>query len=193
MSRIQSPLDTSPLAILVLLSVALLSSRGALGQESATSAPMLNQALNPTFNPAVQNQTPPTAITPPSGAKVNTSVPSQLVGEAVDYKRFRDPFKEPEISEEMLAKSDLERYSVTDFKVTGIITGPIRMRAMVMAPDGKTHYVSEKMKMGTRDGMVTKITTKTLVVREKVLNPLGEVEIFETEIGMDHKASETEM
>lgn len=119
-------------------------------------------------------------------AKFNNIIPSQLVGGAVDYKKFRDPFKEPELSEESLNRSDLEKFSVTDFKVTGIITGPIRMRAMVLAPDGKTHYVSEKMKMGTRDGVVVKITTKTVVVREKVLNPLGEVELFETEIGMDH-------
>lgn len=82
-------------------------------------------------------------------------------------------------------KSDLERFAVTDFKVVAIITGPLRMRAMIVAPDTKTHYVSEKMKLGLRDGVIVKITTKTIVVREKVVNPLGEVELFDTEIGMD--------
>ncbi len=111
--------------------------------------------------------------------------PAPTVG---DYKKFRDPFKEPEISEVIQNRSDLEKYAVTDFKVTGIITGPIRMRAMVVAPDGKTHYVAEKMKMGLRDGIVIKITTKSVSVREKVMNPLGEVELFDTEIGIDQAA-----
>lgn len=106
----------------------------------------------------------------------------------IDYKKFRDPFKEPVINEILEVRSDLERSAVTDFKVLAIITGPIRMRALVLAPDGKTHYVSEKMKMGTRDGIIVRITTKTLVVREKVVNPLGEVEQFDTEIGMDPSA-----
>lgn len=107
----------------------------------------------------------------------------------VDYKKFRDPFKEPAVSESPELRSDLERFPVTDFKVVAIITGPLRMRAMLVAPDGKTHYVSEKMKMGVRDGVIARITTKTVVVREKVVNPLGEVEMFDTEIGLDQPAA----
>lgn len=108
---------------------------------------------------------------------------------AVDYKKFRDPFKEPAYIESQELRTDLERFAVTDFKVTGVVTGPIRMRAMLLAPDGKTHYVSEKMKVGLRDGVVVKITTKSVVVREKVVNPLGEVELFDTEIGIDQQTN----
>lgn len=107
----------------------------------------------------------------------------------VDYKKFRDPFKEPLISEIADVRSELEKFAITDFKVSGIITGPLRMRAMIIAPDGKTHYVSEKMKIGLRDGVIQKITTKTIVVREKVVNPLGEIEFFETEIGIDQQTA----
>lgn len=118
-------------------------------------------------------------------------VPTTAAG-TVDYKKFRDPFKEPAIAEGQIAKSDLEKFAVTDFKLTGVITGPLRMRAMLVAPDGKTHYVSEKMKIGTRDGVIVKITTKTVVVKEKVVNPLGEVELFDTEIGIDQPTSPKE-
>lgn len=107
----------------------------------------------------------------------------------IDYKKFRDPFKEPAYSEAQEFRTDLERFAVTDFKVTGVITGPIRMRAMLLSPDGKTHYVSEKMKVGLRDGIVVKITTKSVVIREKVVNPLGEIELFDTEIGMDQQSN----
>ncbi len=108
---------------------------------------------------------------------------------AVDYKKFRDPFKEPAISEMQELRSELERYAVTEFRVVAVITGPLRMRAMLIAPDSKTHYVSEKMKIGLRDGVIVKITTKSVVVREKVVNPLGEVEMFDTEISIDQPAT----
>jgi len=109
-------------------------------------------------------------------------------GTVTDYKKFRDPFKEPAVAEIQETRSELERYAVTDFKVVAVITGPLRMRAMLLGPDSKTHYVSEKMKIGLRDGVITKITTKSIVVREKVVNPLGEVEYFDTEIAMDQPA-----
>lgn len=109
-------------------------------------------------------------------------------GSVSDYKKFRDPFKEPAVAEIQETRSELERYAVTDFKVVAVITGPLRMRAMLLGPDSKTHYVSEKMKIGLRDGVITKITTKSIVVREKVVNPLGEVEYFDTEITMDQPA-----
>ncbi|MBS1963940.1 MAG: pilus assembly protein PilP [Bdellovibrionales bacterium] len=138
---------------------------------------------------------PPNGMTSPGagGASTTPSAASLSAAPApsspVDYKKFRDPFKEPSVVEQAVTKSELERYPITDFKVVAIITGPIRMRAMLTAPDGKTHYVSEHMKIGTRDGEIVKITTKSIVVREKVVNPLGEVEQFDSEIGMDQPAS----
>lgn len=125
--------------------------------------------------------------TPSFAAELNGTAATG--GSSIDYKKFRDPFKEPAYTESQEIRTDLERFAVTDFKVTGVITGPIRMRAMLLAPDGKTHYVSEKMRVGLRDGVVVKITTKSVVVREKVVNPLGEVELFDTEIGMDQQAN----
>ena len=122
---------------------------------------------------------------PVAALPVPTEGAAPLMASPVDYKRFRDPFKEPMVSDIQEIRSDLERFAVTDFKVVAIITGPIRMRAMIVAPDSKTHTVSEKTKLGLRDGVITKITTKTIVVREKVVNPLGEIEFFDTEIGLD--------
>lgn len=136
------------------------------------------------------------AVDPPAPAPAPAAMPSMaaaptapVANAPVDYKKFRDPFKEPSVVETAITKSELERYPITDFKVVAIITGPIRMRAMLTAPDGKTHYVSEQMKIGTRDGVIVKITTKSIVVREKVVNPLGEVEQFDSEIGMDQPTS----
>ncbi len=140
---------------------------------------------------------PKPMVSPVKPAQIPSSPPSSVLNlpppvpapiSVVDYKKFRDPFKEPAIAEILDSRSDLEKYAVTDFKVVAIITGPLRMRAMLIAPDSKTHYVAEKMKIGLRDGVIVKITTKTIVVREKVVNPLGEVEQFDTEIGLDQPA-----
>lgn len=144
----------------------------------ATAADPVPAAVPSAAAPMGSSETVPATDSGAPGAPIS---PPRVV----DYKKFRDPFKEPLVSEVADLRSDLEKFSVTDFKVSGIITGPLRMRAMIIAPDGKTHYVSEKMKIGLRDGVIRKITTKSLVVLEKVVNPLGEVELFETEIGMD--------
>jgi hypothetical protein len=164
-----------PLSFLFALSTFVVISM-ALADDSAKSAPM--SAPNPSVN----------GLPPPASLSTAAIGAAPVAPVAIDYKKFRDPFKEPAISEVQELRSELERYAVTDFKVVAVITGPLRMRAMLIAPDNKTHYVSEKMKIGLRDGVIVKITTKSVVVREKVVNPLGEVELFDTEISMDQPA-----
>ncbi len=170
-----------PGALLILIGMAV-SSGKARGEEP--TAPVAPSAASPAAaSPEMSAPAPPA----PGTDSAPLSLPPQP--RVVDYKKFRDPFKEPLVSETADLRSDLEKFAVTDFKVSGIITGPIRMRAMIIAPDGKTHYVSEKMKIGLRDGVIQRITTKTIIVREKVVNPLGEVEFFETEIGLDQQTA----
>jgi hypothetical protein len=170
----------------------------AFGADGPAAQPAPNPAPPPnpiqSAAPAAPAGMPAAGVSPGTGAPAAPAPPAPgpaRPGNVVDYKKFRDPFKEPAVSETLVIKSDLERFPVTDFKVTGVITGPIRMRAMLLAPDGKTHYVAESMKVGTRDGVIVKITTKTVVVREKVVNPLGEVEQFDTEIGIDQAGTNT--
>ena len=69
-----------------------------------------------------------------------------------------------------------------DLKLVGVLTGPLKVRAMVVAPDGKTYYVAEKMKVGLRNGIVTRITTRSIQVQEKIVNALGETESVDSEI-----------
>jgi hypothetical protein len=100
-----------------------------------------------------------------------------------DYMQFRDPFKSPEIQSSVQGNiSQLEKYIITEYKLTGVMTGPLRMRAMIMSPDGKTHFVSEGVKLGNRGGIIKKITTKSVVVRERSVNALGEEEFTTTQI-----------
>ncbi len=100
-----------------------------------------------------------------------------------DFIKARDPFKAPKLPAAKVAvRSELELYSVESLKMIGVLTGPDHMRAMVLTPDGVTHLVSERMKIGMRDGFVKKITTEQIIVREKMMNIMGEEESMDTEI-----------
>lgn len=86
-------------------------------------------------------------------------------------------------------KSDLEKYPVEQFELLGVMTGPVRMRAMVRGPDKKTHVISEQVKMGTRNGAVRIISSNSITVREKVLNVFGQEEEVDTELKLLPKAT----
>jgi hypothetical protein len=99
---------------------------------------------------------------------------------------IRDPFKAPEIqSADETPKGPLERIPIDRFKLLGVITGPDRFRAMLQDPDGQTHLVSERMKIGNRQGVVKKITSKGLWIQEKVVNVLGQEEKVDTVLKLD--------
>lgn len=99
---------------------------------------------------------------------------------------IRDPFKAPEVRvSDEAPKGPLELIAVDRFKLLGVITGPDRFRAMLQDPEGHTHLVSEKMKIGNRKGVVKKITSKGLWIQEKVVNVLGQEESVDTVLKLD--------
>lgn len=99
------------------------------------------------------------------------------------FSQLRDPFRRPVfVDPNARPRTELEYFPVEQYRVVGVVTGPEHMRAMVVAPNGKTYYVAEKMKIGIRKGFIKKITAAGIVVREKVLNTLGKEETVETEI-----------
>ncbi len=103
-----------------------------------------------------------------------------------DFAKLRDPFRAPEsqiISLE--SKSELESYGIEDYKMNAAITGPSRIRAMISAPDGKTFFVSEKMKIGLRNGIIKKILPEKIIVKEKIINAIGQQEFIDSEIRME--------
>jgi Tfp pilus assembly protein PilP len=100
-----------------------------------------------------------------------------------ELMQVRDPFKRPDLPKiRQTTQSELEKFATTDYKMLGVLTGPERLRAMVKSPEGKTIFVSENMRMGTRDGIVRKITTDSILVREKIVNVLGQEENIDTEL-----------
>ena len=120
----------------------------------------------------------------------NQTLQTAEFGSQESLTRIRDPFQKPTLTVTAgVPKSELERYPVEQFELLGVITGAAHMRAMVRAPDKKTHVISENVKMGTRNGAVKKITSGSITVREKVLNVFGQEEEVDTELKLLSKGT----
>ena len=103
-----------------------------------------------------------------------------------DVLKLRDPFKRPKIViESTIVKSELETVPLDKFKLVGVVTGPHQLRAMVATDQGKTFFVSEKMKIGLNQGVITKITPDEIQVTERTTNVLGQEEVTESLIKMN--------
>jgi hypothetical protein len=99
--------------------------------------------------------------------------------------KLRDPFRMPEVEiTRATPKTELERYPIDAYKLIGVLTGPERLRALVLAPDGKSYFISERMKIGIRGGYIQKISIDSVKVREKIVNVVGQEENIESEIRM---------
>lgn len=91
-------------------------------------------------------------------------------------QRLRDPFKRPAVEDLDKGKvlTELEKISLDQLKVVGVVTGLQRPQAVIAGPDSKTHIVTLGTRIGVRQGVVTSIQTNGIVVREKLVNPLGQ-------------------
>ncbi len=88
----------------------------------------------------------------------------------------RDPFAPIVMRAEQGGKpgsGPLERYSVTEYKLTGIIWGGFGYNAMIESPDGKGYFVRVGTVIGTNRGVVKKITQTTMVIEETFKNYIG--------------------
>ena len=97
--------------------------------------------------------------------------------------KMRDPFKRivlPKRSEE--PKSDLENFTVDQFKLLGVIKGLNRPRAMLGGPNGRTYFVTDGAKIGTHRGVVIRIDPSVIHIREKFVNLLGKDENIDTQL-----------
>lgn len=113
-----------------------------------------------------------------------------------DSLQLRDPFRKPikyADPNNNLALPELERYGIDQIKVVGIITGPKKPKALVTTPSNKMLIIQENDKIGIHKGYVKKIKEKSIVVRERVVNLLGQEENTDSEIfylGGESKGSE---
>lgn len=146
---------------------------------------------------AQQNPTmPPTAAAPavtipapqPSGAVTGQSVP---VGRG-DYVYLpegrRDPFlamlrdaaagSAPAVNAEVNLPP-LQRTTVAELTVIGIVWGGFGYMAMVQTPDGKGYAVQRGARIGNNNGIISAITEKAVIVEERFTDIYGKKQVRE--------------
>jgi len=79
-------------------------------------------------------------------------------------------------------QTPLERYDLSQLKLTGVIQAPGKVRALVQETSGKGYIVSEGTYIGNKGGQVTKILNDRIVVEEKYLDILGNVASKDIEV-----------
>lgn len=100
-----------------------------------------------------------------------------------ELMKLRDPFRRGTPESALVdRRPQLERLPVDAFQLVGVSMGPNRVKAILQDAEGRTFLVSEKMRLGNNGGTITKITPESLLVREKLVNVLGEEENVDIEI-----------
>jgi type IV pilus assembly protein PilP len=70
----------------------------------------------------------------------------------------------------------LERYNITEMKLTGIVWGGFGYNAMIEGPDGKGYFVRTGTIIGPNRGVIKKITKDAIVIVEKFKTFTGETD-----------------
>jgi type IV pilus assembly protein PilP len=154
------------------------------------SAPAPQQSEKPLvkIKPAVQKQS--------SSAKVAENLLPQF-----NFSAKKDPFKAL-VDESPPAKARLsaakgfetlpiQRYEVTKFRISGIITGLKENRALIIDPTGKGYVVKEGMLIGDGDGRITRITSTFIEVIEQYREDTGRVRKRTIKLTLPQKSKET--
>jgi type IV pilus assembly protein PilP len=124
----------------------------------------------------------PVPAEPQLPSESQSAVPKDTASLGAEYLRLRDPFKRPMSATPKRMLTELEQFAVEQYKLLGVMMGGGRVRAMLMGPNGKSYFVSQGEKIGTHNGVVRKITTDTIYIREKVVNVFGQEEPAESVI-----------
>ena len=160
----------------VLLGLMLLASSAAWAQEAPVPA---EAALAPTSAPEAA---PAAAVT--AAPTANTGLNTDPIS-IEDSLTLRDPFKKPAKFADPgsdVSVPELERYALDQIKIIGIITGPKKAKALVATPSNKMFIVQENDKIGVYKGVIRKIKDKSILVREKIVNLVGQEDSTDSEI-----------
>jgi type IV pilus assembly protein PilP len=118
------------------------------------------------------------------GAKAKEAIEKYIY----DPKGKRDPFKQFVDSGAKDKKKlvPLQKYEVSQLKLTGIIWGANINKAMVEDPIGKGYVIKRGTRIGKNDGKVKKITKDRVIITEKYRDYLGKIKSREVSLKLYH-------
>lgn len=106
-------------------------------------------------------------------------------GFSAEVMNLRDPFKRlyRKVDQGVASNlTELEKVPLSEIKLLGIITGGREVRAMVSSTGGTTYTVGENTLIGNRSGIIVKITSKGIRVKERFINLRGDEDFNITDI-----------
>lgn len=127
--------------------------------------------------PAPKQATVPAPV--PVQKQLSTAKMSATAGVSIDFKNKKDPFKPfitaveptaPKAAGIKMKLSDLlpiQSYDVSNFKVSGIITGLKENQALLIDPAGKGYVVRQGMLIGNNGGRIVRISASSIEVIEQ--------------------------
>lgn len=140
---------------------------------------------------SVPSAQPPATSTPApqssGGAVAEAVIPVGRAGYVYLPEGRRDPFLAilREAGSEAAKKTDevnlppLQRVTVAELTVIGIVWGGFGYTAMVQAPDGKGYAVQRGARIGNNNGIVSAITEKAVIVEERFTDIYGKKQVRE--------------
>ncbi len=99
----------------------------------------------------------------------------------------RDPFRAPTpnvITRDPTALSPIEKYSMEQLQLRGVLRGGGKNRAMFEDPEGKTHILFEGEYLGREKATISRILNTGVIVTKKTVNYLGAEAITEEVISL---------
>jgi type IV pilus assembly protein PilP len=151
-----------------------------------------NSQTTPTPTPGAGAQRQPIASAPTGTALLKAEKPAVVFS----YRPVsrRDPFAPIVMKQEKKAsrgdRPPLERYNISEFKLSGIVWGGFGYNAMLEGPDGKGYFIRVGTILGPNRGVVKKITQNMIVIEEKFKNIMGEIERKEITVQLRKKQEE---
>ena len=96
----------------------------------------------------------------------------------------RDPFKSIIVSSEKQARVEnlppLQRKELSELKLIGIIWGGFGYGAVIQTPDGKGYAVRKGTRIGSNNGIISQITNREVIIKEKYADIFNETKMKET-------------
>jgi type IV pilus assembly protein PilP len=103
----------------------------------------------------------------------------------------RDPFMPIIVKDDRKTPSGdrppLERFNISEFKLTGVVWGGFGYSAMLEGPEGKGYFVHVGTVIGQNKGVVKKIMKDAMIVEEKFKTISGETDRKEIVIELRKK------
>lgn len=110
------------------------------------------------------------------------AIAAALLAAPASLAAQRDPFATYEAATPERGNKPLQRWSLEQIKLRGVVVGTASPRALLETPDGVTHVARAGDLLGTAWGRIKVIRGGAIVVEETFRGPLGDVYRNRTEL-----------